>query len=200
MFGDGFEQSTILRTGPDGLTRVITRSSWDRRESVLVEAYEAELVVLRRWEEFHREALGFTPSGRRMPAEANWLRIWFRKDQVASGGVARLYARLTLIAERGVNLSTVAVFEKEGDNLDKYLYFSPGAASAFREVAVEHGAQRCERPAVAGLFVFYGNVALAWKLFGLAAWVPPRPRSSNYSRRHRGGDPPRFACRAPRRR
>ena len=25
MFGDGFEQSTILRTGPDGLTRVITR-------------------------------------------------------------------------------------------------------------------------------------------------------------------------------
>ena len=62
MFGDGFEQSTILRTGPDGLTRVITRSSWDRRESVLVEAYEAELVVLRRWEEFHREALGFTPS------------------------------------------------------------------------------------------------------------------------------------------
>ena len=23
MLGDGFEQSTILRTGPDGLTRVI---------------------------------------------------------------------------------------------------------------------------------------------------------------------------------
>ena len=42
MFGDGFEQSTILRTGPDGLTRVITRTSWDRRESVLVEAYEDE--------------------------------------------------------------------------------------------------------------------------------------------------------------
>ena len=61
MLGDSFEQSTILRTGPDGLTRVIT-STWDRRESVLVEAYEAELVVLRRWEEFHREALGFAPS------------------------------------------------------------------------------------------------------------------------------------------
>jgi hypothetical protein len=61
MLGDGFEQSTILRTGPDGLTRVIT-STWDRRESVLVEAYEAELVVLRRWEEFHREKLGFMPS------------------------------------------------------------------------------------------------------------------------------------------
>jgi hypothetical protein len=62
MFGDGFEQATILRTGPDGLTRVITRSSWDRRESVLVEAYEAELLVLRRWEEFHEKALGFAPS------------------------------------------------------------------------------------------------------------------------------------------
>ena len=62
MFGDGFEQSTILRTGPDGLTRVITRTSWDRRESVLVEAYAAELLVFRRWEEFHREALGYRPS------------------------------------------------------------------------------------------------------------------------------------------
>ena len=29
MFGDGFEQSTILRTGPDGLTRVVARlQSW----------------------------------------------------------------------------------------------------------------------------------------------------------------------------
>jgi len=62
MFGDGFEQSTILRTGPDGLTRVITGRSWARRESVLVEAYGAELIVFRRWEEFHRAALGFMPS------------------------------------------------------------------------------------------------------------------------------------------
>jgi hypothetical protein len=62
MFGDGFEQSTILRSGPDGLTRVITRSSWAERESVLVEVREAELVVLRRWEEFHEKALGFPPS------------------------------------------------------------------------------------------------------------------------------------------
>jgi hypothetical protein len=54
--GDRFEHSTILRPSPDGLTRVITRSSWDRRESVLVEAYEAELLALRRWGEFHREA------------------------------------------------------------------------------------------------------------------------------------------------
>jgi hypothetical protein len=41
--GDGFEQSTILRTGPDGLTRVITRSSWAERESVLVEAMRQSL-------------------------------------------------------------------------------------------------------------------------------------------------------------
>ena len=61
-FGDGFEQSTILRTGPDGLTRVIVRHSWAERESLLVDAREAELVVFRRWEDFHREQLGFRPS------------------------------------------------------------------------------------------------------------------------------------------
>jgi hypothetical protein len=32
MFGDGFEMATITRTGPDGLTRVITRTSWLREE------------------------------------------------------------------------------------------------------------------------------------------------------------------------
>ena len=62
MFGDGFEQTTILRTGPDGLTRVITRSSWDSRESVLLEAREADLFVFRPWQKFHERALGFRPS------------------------------------------------------------------------------------------------------------------------------------------
>jgi hypothetical protein len=62
MFGDGFELSTILRTGPDGLTRVITRTSWTEHASMLVEASKAEFVVLLRWAEFHRNALGFTPS------------------------------------------------------------------------------------------------------------------------------------------
>jgi hypothetical protein len=61
MFGDGFEQSTILRTGPDGLTRVIVRSSRAER-MLLVESHEAEVVVLRRWGKFHREVLGFAPS------------------------------------------------------------------------------------------------------------------------------------------
>ena len=31
MFGDGFEQATILRTAPNGLTRVIFRSSVEER-------------------------------------------------------------------------------------------------------------------------------------------------------------------------
>ena len=61
MLGDTFEQATILRTGPDGLTRVIVRSSWDERESILVDAREAELVVLRRWVDFHERMLGFQP-------------------------------------------------------------------------------------------------------------------------------------------
>ena len=37
VFGnDNFEQSTILRTGPDGLTRVLTHTSWAEPESLLV--------------------------------------------------------------------------------------------------------------------------------------------------------------------
>lgn len=62
MFGDGFELVTITRTDPDGLALVIVRSSWTERENLLVDAKEAELVVFRRWQEFHRQALGFTPS------------------------------------------------------------------------------------------------------------------------------------------
>jgi hypothetical protein len=34
MFGDSFEQATILRTRPDGLTRVIVRSSGSERLSL----------------------------------------------------------------------------------------------------------------------------------------------------------------------
>jgi hypothetical protein len=43
MVDGTFEQSTILRTGPDGLTRVITRTSWAERESVLVEVCDQDL-------------------------------------------------------------------------------------------------------------------------------------------------------------
>jgi hypothetical protein len=56
---DGFEMATILREGADGLTRIVTRSSWQERESAPVEAYEAELLVLEEWAEFHRRVLGF---------------------------------------------------------------------------------------------------------------------------------------------
>jgi len=59
VFLNGFELSTILRVGPDGLARVVTRDSRNERESALVEDFEAELLVLRRWTDFHRRALGF---------------------------------------------------------------------------------------------------------------------------------------------
>jgi hypothetical protein len=62
VFSNSFELSIILRVGPDGLARVVTRDSRDERESALVEGFEAELLVLRRWADFHRRALGFTPS------------------------------------------------------------------------------------------------------------------------------------------
>jgi len=59
---DGFETVTILGEEADGLTRIVTRSSWQERESLPVEAYEAELMVLEQWAEFHRRVLGFDPS------------------------------------------------------------------------------------------------------------------------------------------
>ncbi|MET0151313.1 MAG: hypothetical protein ABW298_01730 [Candidatus Binatia bacterium] len=59
---DGFEMATITRTAHDGLARVFFRTSWSARESVLVEGYEAELLVLERRSQFHRKALGYAPS------------------------------------------------------------------------------------------------------------------------------------------
>jgi hypothetical protein len=53
MCGDGFEQATILRTGPDGLTRVIVRYSLNERESLVVDTREAELLLFRRCQDFH---------------------------------------------------------------------------------------------------------------------------------------------------
>jgi hypothetical protein len=49
MFDGTFEMATITPTGSDGLARVIVRHSWSDRESLLVDAREAELVVFRRW-------------------------------------------------------------------------------------------------------------------------------------------------------
>jgi len=37
MFDGTFEQAMILPHAPDGLARVIVRSSWDEREPILVE-------------------------------------------------------------------------------------------------------------------------------------------------------------------
>jgi len=59
---DCFETATILREGADGLTRIVTQSSSQERESAPVEAYEAELLVLEQWADFHRRILGFDPS------------------------------------------------------------------------------------------------------------------------------------------
>jgi hypothetical protein len=62
VVSNAFELSIIVHAGPDGLTRVVTCCPSHERESVLFESFEAELVVLRRWAEFHRRRLGFPPS------------------------------------------------------------------------------------------------------------------------------------------
>jgi hypothetical protein len=48
MFGKGFEQATILRTGPDGL-RGKHAQLMERVGVATLEAREAERVVFRRW-------------------------------------------------------------------------------------------------------------------------------------------------------
>ena len=105
MFDGTFEQSTILRTGPDGLTRVITRSSWDERESVLVKAGEAELFVFRRWEEFHEKALGFMPS---WEAWACWGDCYFRACNCLSTSSAIPIATFTARVVVSVPASTAS--------------------------------------------------------------------------------------------
>ena len=70
MFGDGFELVTITRTDPDGLALVVVRSSWTERENLLVDAKEAELVVFRRWQEFHRRRSGSRRAGSPTSADA----------------------------------------------------------------------------------------------------------------------------------
>jgi hypothetical protein len=45
------------------LTRVIVRHSWETIVSLFwVDGRETELVAVRRWVEFHKEAMGFEPS------------------------------------------------------------------------------------------------------------------------------------------
>ena len=62
MFGNGFELSTILRTGPDGLTRLITRSSWDDANRSSSSRTRPSSSSFADGRTFHEKALGFRPS------------------------------------------------------------------------------------------------------------------------------------------
>ena len=57
IFGDGFEQATILRARP-GLPDAASSSAilGTIAKSQLVDAREAERVVFQWWQDFHREA------------------------------------------------------------------------------------------------------------------------------------------------
>src|SRR5262245_56824512 len=87
MFGDRFEQATILRTGPDGLTRVIVRRSWSERESILVEASEAEVSCLVDGRCSTKGRLGFRRIGAMHLARiAAW---WTYRDDIRQSGSCR---------------------------------------------------------------------------------------------------------------
>jgi hypothetical protein len=79
MPGDGFEQSTILRTGPDGLTRVGTRRSWAERESLLVEALCGGIARTQALVRVPRESARVYQAGIRMCADGG--RVWPRPQR-----------------------------------------------------------------------------------------------------------------------
>ena len=48
MFGDGLRAEHDLKTCPEELTHLIMGTSWDQRESVLIEAHETEQMAFKR--------------------------------------------------------------------------------------------------------------------------------------------------------
>jgi hypothetical protein len=102
-----------------------------------------------------------------LPSTNQWFRIWFPKDLFASGAVSRfLLDHLLPAAEqlRDLDLSTVAIFDADDRKEGRYVYLSPGAFGAFLEIAVEHRAVPCDRPALGSLSLMYGDQWTAWKL------------------------------------
>jgi hypothetical protein len=107
--------------------------------------------------------------------------------------MARCMDRLLPLAEKVKDLSDVAIFDKDDDRAGKYLDFSPGAALAFAELAVEYRAQPCERPAFTGLEVFYATEHSSGSFSatgGTAAVRSARRTGSDVRRRLRASNDP----------
>jgi hypothetical protein len=102
-----------------------------------------------------------------LPSTNQWYRIWFPKDLFASGAVSRFLLDHVLPAAeqlRDLDLSTVAIFDADDRKEGRYVYLSPRAFGAFLEIAVEHRALPCDRPALDGLSLLYGNELAARRL------------------------------------
>lgn len=102
-----------------------------------------------------------------MTSGDRWHRFRFSRDEIASGAMGRLLVDSLLPAaeeDGGLDLSTVAIFRADDSEGGKYLYLSPGAFLTFRAIAVDHGAQPCDRPAPEGLSLLYGDASTAWIL------------------------------------
>jgi len=97
-----------------------------------------------------------------------WHRIKFSKKAVASGAMNSFwidsFLRVAKRIGKGIDLTTVAVFEADDSDGGKSLYLSPAASVSFVGVALVHGAQPCERPAPQGLSLAYGDEWAAKKL------------------------------------
>ena len=65
---------------------------------------------------------------------------------------------------RNIDLSTVAIFGADDSEGGRYVYLSPGAFSEFAMLALAHGAQPCDRPAIESASLLYGDERSARKL------------------------------------
>ena len=106
--------------------------------------------------------------GRRVTAANQWHRIRFSRTELASGIWNRFWMDgLLPVAKRlgkGIDFSTIAVFDMDDREGGQYLYLSPAASSAFLAVAMAHGAEPCVRPAPEGLSLAYGDELAARRL------------------------------------
>ena len=106
-----------------------------------------------------------------MTLNDQWHRISFRKGELVSGTMGRFFLDSLLPAteelgrNKTIDLHTVAVFGVDDSKGGRYaVYFSPRAFSEFATLALAHGAQPSDRPAVERAFLLYGDERSARRL------------------------------------
>src|SRR6476659_6235469 len=105
-----------------------------------------------------------------MTSNDQWHRISFPKGELVSGTMGRFFMEGLLLAteelgrDKIIDLRTVAIIGVDNSEGGRYVYLSPGAFSEFAMLALAHGAQPCDRPAIESASLLYGEERSARKL------------------------------------